>query len=57
MKKDKNELRRLQADATTAKDRLIEIEGELRDAGFVRMANELSTIIWRLEYWQNKGGN
>lgn len=55
MKKDKKILRQLQSDANTPKHRLIDIEGKLRDEGFVRMANELSTIIWRLEYWQNKG--
>ena len=53
--KDKAKLHELQGSANVAKDRLIEIEGKLRDEGFVRLANELSNIIWRLEYWQHKG--
>lgn len=42
------------SDANTAKDRLISIEYELRDIGAIREANTLSTIICKLETWQNK---
>lgn len=54
MKKDYEEKLRLQDEANVAKDRLINIESKLRDAGFIREANSLSTIIWKLEEWQHK---
>lgn len=52
--KNTSELERLKASANTAKDRLIEIEEALREAGFIREANSLSAIIGKLEIWQNK---
>ena len=45
---------RAKSDANTAKDRLISIEYELRDIGAIREANSLSTIIGKLEAWQNR---
>lgn len=51
MIKDYEEKSRLQDEANAAKDRLISIEYKLRDAGFIREANSLSTIIWKLEEW------
>lgn len=52
--KDKSDLERLKANANTAKERLMEIEDALREAGFIREANSLSAIIGKLEVWQNK---
>jgi hypothetical protein len=46
--------RNAQAEAETAKQRLIDIEWELMDAGLIREANSLATIIEKLERWQNK---
>ena len=39
--------------ANEAKDILMRIEDDLREAGFARKADSLSTIIGRLEVWQN----
>lgn len=52
--KVKSELERLKSDANPAKERLMEIEDALREAGFIREANSLSAIIAKLEIWQNK---
>lgn len=38
----------------SAKDKLIEAEYRLREIGAIREANSLSTIIEKLEIWQNK---
>lgn len=54
MNKDYEELRSLQNDASAAKERLMQIQNQLYDAGFIRQANSLGTIIWKLEEWQNK---
>ena len=53
MKKDYETLDRLTDAANVAKERLIEIELKLEEAGFIRKANSLSTIIEKLEIWQN----
>ena len=55
MKKNEADLREAQAEAETAKQRLIDIEWRLREAGFIRKANSLSVIIEKLEAWQNAG--
>ncbi len=44
----------LQDKANTAKDRLIDIEDELRSIGANQYADALSKIIWKLEAWQHK---
>lgn len=44
----------LQGEANTAKDRLIDIENELRTIGANTHADALSKIIWKLEAWQHK---
>lgn len=54
MKKDYEKKYQLQSDASVAKERLMKIEDELRENGFIREANSLSTIIWKIEEWQNK---
>ena len=41
-------------EANSAKDKLIAIEDGLREMGAAKEANSLSTIIARLEAWQNK---
>ena len=51
--KDIERLQDLQAKANKAKDLLISLEDELRTEGFDRKANSLSTIITKLEIWQN----
>ena len=48
------EVQTLKGDANVAKDRLMMIEDKLREIGAVRDANSLSTIIEKLEIWQNK---
>lgn len=52
--KDMEKLHELQMKANSAKDKLISLEYELREAGFERKANSLSTIIGKLEAWQHK---
>lgn len=52
--KDMERLNELQGKANKAKNALIDLEWELREAGFERKANSLSTIIGKLEAWQNK---
>ena len=52
--KDYKILRDKQNDANVAKERLMRIQNELEEAGFIRQANSLGTIIWKLEEWQNK---
>ena len=49
-----DEIYRAKNEANAAKDRLISIEWKLREIGAIREANSLSTIIGRLETWQNK---
>lgn len=44
----------LQNEANTPKERLIEIMGKLEEAGLIRRAKELGTIIGKLEGWQHK---
>lgn len=51
---DKTEKMVLKEEANVAKNRLMLIENELREIGAVRDANSLSTIIEKLEIWQNK---
>jgi len=41
-------------EANTAKDRLISIMYMLEEAGAIREANSLGTIIGKLETWQHK---
>ena len=53
MSNDQPDLHTLTLKANEAKDRLIRLESDLRDAGFTRKANTLSTIIRNLEHWQN----
>lgn len=54
MKRDIVKIYDLKDDANVAKERLMEIADELREAGGIREANSLETIIWKLEVWQNK---
>lgn len=44
----------LKNETNSAKDRLISIEYELEEIGAIREAQTLSTIISKLEAWQNK---
>ena len=54
-KEDKREqVENLKSDAESAKMRLVSIESQLREIGALREANSLSTIIGKLELWQNK---
>ena len=55
MNDKRSTLDRLQNEANTPKERLIEIMGRLEEAGLIRRAKELGTIIGRLEAWQHKG--
>ena len=48
------EIRRANDDANSAKERLMEIEARLWEAGAVRKAKSLGTIIAKLEEWQHK---
>lgn len=48
------EVRILKDEANVAKDRLMLIENKLREIGANREANSLSTLIEKLEIWQNK---
>ncbi len=41
-------------DINVAKERLMRVASELEDAGGIREAKSLETIIWKLEEWQNK---
>lgn len=52
--KDFERIKKLKENADIAKDRLIQIESDLKEIGAIREAKSLSTIIGRLEYWQNK---
>jgi len=52
--KDIELLRRKQEEASTAKYRLMNIMHELEEAGFIRQAKSLETIIIKLEMWQSK---
>ena len=44
----------LKSEANVAKNRLMLIENDLREIGAKREANSLSTLIEKLEIWQNK---
>lgn len=48
------EVQTLKGEANVAKDRLMLIENKLREIGANREANSLSTLIEKLEIWQNK---
>lgn len=52
--RNRDELRRLQMDANTPKERLMNIAMEIEEAGFIRRGQELLTIVQRLEVWQHK---
>ena len=52
---DKQEtIRKAQSEAESAKSRLINIMYELEEAGAIRQAKSLGTIIAKLETWQSK---
>lgn len=53
MKKNREELERLQESANPAKERLMDIMDDLYEKGFIRKAQALGTIIEKLEIWQN----
>ncbi len=48
------ETRRLKREVSPIKSRLISILGEMERKGLKRDADQLSSIICRLEDWQNK---
>lgn len=50
----RQEVDAIKSSAEEAKSRLMRIEDELRSIGANREANSLSTIIGRLEDWQNR---
>lgn len=52
--RDLEYINNLKLEANSAKDKLMDIEDSLREVGANREANSLSTIIARLEAWQNK---
>lgn len=54
MKKNYEEIEHLKSEASSPKDRLLEITSSLYDAGAIREAKSLETIIAKLEEWQNK---
>lgn len=54
MKKSFEEKLRLQSEANSPKEQLMKIMDELEEAGFIREAKSLGTIIFKLEIWQNK---
>ena len=47
-------LRHYQREANPAKERLMDIMSRLEEAGLVRQAQSLGTIIGHLEAWQNR---
>lgn len=49
-----SEIERLKDDATTPKERLMDIAQKLEEAGGIREAKTLWTLIEKLEIWQNK---
>ena len=51
--RDLEKIRALKADVNSPKSKLITIMSELKSVGAIREANTLSTIIARLEAWQN----
>ena len=55
MKDKQSILDHYQNEANTAKEKLMDIMSHLEEAGLIRRANELGTIIGRLEDWQHKG--
>lgn len=55
MKDKQSILDHYQIEANTAKEKLMDIMSRLEEAGLIRRANELGTIIGRLEAWQHKG--
>ena len=52
--RDISEIERLKDDATPAKERLMDIAQKLEEAGGVREAKSLWTLIEKLEMWQNR---
>ena len=52
--KTQRKIRVLKADVNSLKSKLITIMSELESVGTIRAANSLSTIIARLEAWQNR---
>ena len=54
MKDKERTLEHMQNEANTPKEKLIGIMGRLEEAGLLRRARELGTIIERLEKWQHK---
>lgn len=52
---DKHEIvMEAQSEANMAKERLMRIADKLYEAGAIRQAKSLETIIKKLEIWQNK---
>lgn len=52
--KDIEALRRIKADCSEPKSRLISLLRQTEEAGFTKEAEQLGRIIARLEAWQNK---
>lgn len=52
--KDQRTVQRIKSEINPAKERLMRAADELREAGAIRDANSLETIIEKLEIWQNK---
>ena len=52
--RDIPEIERLKDDATPAKERLMIIAQKLEEAGGVREAKSLWTLVEKLEKWQNR---
>ena len=50
---DKEKIRKLKDSTDVAKNRLMDVEAELLQIGAVKEAGRLSSIISKLEYWQN----
>jgi hypothetical protein len=53
-KADREEIKCLQSEANTPKNKLMDIMRQLERAGAIRQANSLGTIIGKLEAWQRK---
>ena len=47
------EYRRITMEANEAKERLDRIVYELEELGYIRKANSLKNLIYKIEYWQN----
>ena len=52
--KDRKEIERMKSEATSPKERLMDIANRLEECGAIREASSLMTIIGKLEAWQNK---